>query len=356
MKCKWPVNHVSISSTGKYRPCCAWEEQSDQPDVATNNIDDYLNSDFYKNLMIDMNANRFATGCAECKFDEESNVSGMLETGNTRYPDNEDFSVYDMEIKFGNICDAGCIMCSSYNSSLLEAENNSNPQLKEYRVFSNSVSVKWFEDDAKFKEIVKLAARGKRIRFTGGEPTVRGLLDEFLTQLVELNSDMRIQITSNGGNFNKRLQETLKRFREVYINVSIDGYGTANDFIRWPLTWNKIERNVDAMLQYDNITVNVETSLQAGSVDSLPQLIDWCKQRNIRWDANSVYKPAHLQPFLVNNEILEKAKALDNKKINKLLEYNSTQENYDVLRQRMLDYYDMLSSIRKIDWKECLNV
>ena len=110
------------------------------------------------------------------------------------------------------------------------------------------------------------------------------------------------------------------------------------------------------MLQYDNITVNVETSLQAGSVDSLPQLIDWCKQRNIRWDANSVYKPAHLQPFLVNNEILEKAKALDNKKINKLLEYNSTQENYDVLRQRMLDYYDMLSSIRKIDWKECLNV
>ena len=52
MKCKWPANHVSTSSTGKYRPCCAWEEQNNQLDIATNSIEDYLNSDFYNNLMV----------------------------------------------------------------------------------------------------------------------------------------------------------------------------------------------------------------------------------------------------------------------------------------------------------------
>lgn len=356
MKCKWPSNHVSISSTGKYRPCCAWEEQDNQLDVATNSIEDYLDSDFYKNVMADMKADKFSVGCNECALDEEAGIDGMVQTGESRYPDREEFDLFDMEIKFGNICNAGCIMCSAYNSSLLDAENKSNPQLEQFRVFSSPLETNWFEDENKFREVIEFARRAKRIRFTGGEPTVRGLLDDFLTQLVELNSDMRIQITSNGGSFSKRLQETLKRFREVYINVSIDAYGTANDFIRWPLKWNKIESNIDKMLEYDNITVNIETSLQAGSVDSLPQLIDWCQQRNIRWDANSVYKPKHLQPFLAQPHIIEKARSLDNKKLNKLLKFNSTQEDYDKLRTMMLAYYDTLSTIRKIDWKECLDV
>lgn len=356
MKCKWPANHVSISSTGKYRPCCAWEEQSNQLDVATNSIEDYLNSDFYKKVMTDMKANRFSVGCTECVLDEEAGIDGMVQTGENRYPDREEFELFDMEIKFGNICNAGCIMCSAYNSSLLDSENKANPQLKEFRVFNSPPETNWFENNDKFREVIEFASKAKRIRFTGGEPTVRGLLDEFLHQLVELNSDMRIQITSNGGSFSKRLQETLKQFRAVYINVSIDAYGKANDFIRWPLSWNKIERNIDKMLEYDNITVNVETSLQAGSVDSLPQLIEWCEQRNIRWDANSVYKPAHLQPFLAQPHIIEKARSLNNKKLNKLLEFNSTQEDYDKLREKMLSYYDTLSTIRNIDWKECLVV
>lgn len=356
MKCKWPANHVSTSSTGKYRPCCAWEEQNNQLDIATNSIEDYLNSDFYNNLMADMKADKFAVGCTECMLDEEAGIEGMVQTGESRYPDQEEFNLYDMEIKFGNVCNAGCIMCSAYNSSLLESENKSNPELEIFRVFSNSAPIKWFEDDAKFKEIVELASRGKRLRFTGGEPTVNGLLDEFLHQLVELNPNIYIQITSNGSSFSKRLQETLKKFVHVSIHVSIDAYGKANDFIRWPLTWNKIERNVDKMLEYDNIWVYVETSLQAGGIDSIPQLIEWCNTRKIEWSVNSVYKPEHLQPFLAQPHIIEKAKNLNNKKLNKLLEFNSTQHDYNVLRTKMLNYYDTLSTIRKIDWKECLDV
>ena len=137
MKCKWPSNHVSISSTGKYRPCCAWEEQDDQVDIATNSIDDYLNSKFYKNLMADMKADKFAVGCTECILDEKAGIEGMVQTGESRYPDQEEFNLNDMEIKFGNVCNAGCIMCSAYNSSLLDAENKSNPQLEQFRVFQH---------------------------------------------------------------------------------------------------------------------------------------------------------------------------------------------------------------------------
>jgi hypothetical protein len=63
-----------------------------------------------------------------------------------------------------------------------------------------------------------------------------------------------------------------------------------------------------------------------------------------------------LQPFLAQPHIIEKARRLNNKKLNKLLEFNSTQHDYDKLREKMINYYDTISAIRKIDWKECLDV
>ena len=66
MKCKWPSNHVSISSTGKYRPCCAWAEQNDQVDIATNSIDTILNNDEIKKFFD--STNQFTSAHECCKI------------------------------------------------------------------------------------------------------------------------------------------------------------------------------------------------------------------------------------------------------------------------------------------------
>lgn len=356
MKCKWPLNHLSISSTGVYRPCCAWEEGKDQPNVKDHNLQEYLESDFYKKLITNMKAGRYGSGCMECIEDEKSGVNGMLYNGDRRYPDKTEFSLWDMEIKFGNICNAGCIMCSPYNSSLIEQENKLNPEMLSFRRNFTSPNENWFEDKDKFREIAILASKGNKIRFTGGEPTVRGLLDDFLSIVVEHNTDLIIQITSNGSSFSKKLQDSLIRFKDVRINLSIDGYGKANDFIRWPIKWDKLEKNIDAMLSYNNIKCNIETSLQAASLDSLPELINWCEQKGIHWNANSVYAPEYLQPFLARQEIIDNVRKLENEKINKLLEYNSSKYDKNKLRNKMISYYDILSKVRKINWKECFDV
>ena len=354
IKCKWPLNHISVSSTGRYRPCCAWEEQPNQITVKDNSLEDYLNSDFYIEMIKDLKNGKYASGCAECVDDEKSGIKGLRDVGWIKYNNKTTFSLHDMEIKFGNLCNAGCIMCSSYNSSLIQQEQVKNPELMKFKKHNEIPDDQWYQDPDKFSQIVQLASNAKNVRFTGGEPTVQGLLTEFLSQLSDINTDITIQITSNGSNYNDKLHRMLKKFKNVNINVSIDAYGKANDFIRWPISWSKLEKNVDTMRQHHD--VNVEISLQAAGVDTLPELIAWCEGRDLLWNVNSVYEPVYLQPFLAADGIKDKARAIGSKKINALLDYSSTNQNKDQLRQKMLDYFDTLSNIRGIHWKEYVNV
>ena len=48
--------------------------------------------------------------------------------------------------------------------------------------------------------------------------------------------------------------------------------------------------------------------------------------------------------------------SLGNKKVNKLLVYNSGKQKKEILRSKMIRYYDTLSKVRGIDWKECFDV
>ena len=354
IKCKWPLNHISVSSTGRYRPCCAWEEQPNQITVKDSSISEYLNSDFYIKMINQLRNNEYAIGCAECIDDEKSSIRGLRDVGLVRYTNESDFKLHDMEIKFGNLCNAGCIMCSSYNSSLIQQEQAKHPELMQFKRHNEIPTEQWYEDPVKFNEIVELASNATKIRFTGGEPTIQGLLTKFLIQLSELNTNVSIQITSNGSSYSNKLHDVLKKFKKVNINVSIDAYGKANDFIRWPIAWDKLEQNVDKMRQHHD--VNIEISLQAAGVDSLPQLIQWCDSKYLSWNVNSVYEPSYLQPCLASDEIKEKAMNIGNKKINALLNYSSSDQDLNRLRQQMLNYFNALSNIRGIDWKDSLNV
>lgn len=354
IKCKWPLNHISVSSTGRYRPCCAWEEQPNQITVKDNSIKEYLNSDFYIEMVNNLRAGKYASGCAECIDDEKSGIHGLKDVGWVRYANKGNFKLHDMEIKFGNLCNAGCIMCSSYNSSLIQQEQAKHPELMQFKRHNEIPTEQWYEDPNKFNEIVELASNATKIRFTGGEPTVQGLLTKFLIQLSELNTDVNIQITSNGSSYSNKLHNVLKKFKKVNINVSIDAYGKANDFIRWPIVWDKLEQNIDKMRQHHD--VNIEISLQAAGVDTLPQLVQWCEDKSLLWNVNSVYEPIYLQPYLASDNIKEKAMNIGDEKINILLNYSSTNQDRDQLREKMINYFDTLSSIRGINWKDSLNV
>ena len=362
MKCKWPLNHVSISTTGKIRPCCAWDEDHDgkqsviQPNYSNTTLAEYAESDFMKNLVNELRNGRFGSGCRECYLDEKIGHRGMYVAGDKKYSQTEIFSPIDCEIKFGNLCNAGCIMCSEYNSSLLEQENAKNPELEDFRAFLNLKKDNWWEDEAKFNSLAKEVSGYEKIRFTGGEPTVRGLLRKFLTEVAKYNTDIKIQITSNGSNINDRLIDQLRLFREVEFNLSIDGYGAANDFIRWPLKWEDINRSIDKIQTLDNYDIIVETSLQVCSLSSLSDLVAWTRARQVSWNCNAVYGPAHLQPSLASDEVKDMARSISGIDIEKFLNFNSSDQDLQKLREKCIRYLDTLDKVRGTNWRSIIKI
>jgi hypothetical protein len=84
--------------------------------------------------------------------------------------------------------------------------------------------------------------------------------------------------------------------------------------------------------------------------------VQWCEDKSLLWNVNSVYEPIYLQPYLASDNIKEKAMNIGDEKINILLNYSSTNQDRDQLREKMINYFDTLSSIRGINWKDSLNV
>lgn len=356
MKCKWPLNHVSISTTGKIRPCCAWREQPDQPDYADTNLAEYTQTDFFKNLIADMKENKFGAGCGDCVEDERLGHRGLIYYGNRRYQQTETFKPQDAEIKFGNLCNAGCIMCSEYNSSLLESENKKYPQLSNFRAKHPFERTAWYEDPDKFNELAKSVSSLEKIRFTGGEPTVRGLLTKFLNEVAKYNTDIKIQITTNGNSVGQELIDTLQQFRFTEFNISVDGYAAANDFIRWPVKWRNINRSIDLIKTLTDYSIIAETSLQVCSLSSLQDLIQWTSDKEIRWNFNTVYAPVYLQPCIASDQIKDKVMNIPGLDIEKYLHFNSGQTDLQTLREKCIRYLDTLDQIRGTDWRSIISI
>ena len=91
---------------------------------------------------------------------------------------------------------------------------------------------------------------------------------------------MQPALLSNGTVFNDQLLQLLRRMKDASVNISLDGYGRYHDIYRvfkgsrGRGSWEWIERNI-AMLQAEGISVHINATLSAESVESLPDLLRW---------------------------------------------------------------------------------
>ena len=345
MKCGWANQHVSIDSTGVFRPCCGWRLMEDE--VVVGSIADYINSNWRKNLLETLYNNQWPEGCEDCKLDEEID-SESLRTGTSRYND-PDYK--DAEVKFGNMCNLACAMCSPYNSSLIEKEYE---KLKgQHRIFEESdfpVRSQWYRDPDKLKEIARELSSYNQIRFTGGEPTVNNYLIDFLTEVRKHNTDIIIKLTTNGNNWPSKLHELLKEFK-TNISVSIDAYGEKNNYIRYPSNWNKIEKNIDKMLELPMRKIECGTTIASYNVHLMEELAQWVQVKGFQEHSiDPVWKPKIFRPCNTTQEIK-----------NNFIEFSKTYEpTQRVLKnvleegnglQETIDFLSILDHSRNINYK-----
>lgn len=385
MLCLWPFKHLSIDNRGNFRPCCSWRHidykkfYPDAPVVNFNqsSVKEYFDSLYLKNIMQSMENDRFPNGgCMDCQKDIEigNQELSLLNDGFMKYPNNKQIKLVDMEIKFGNLCNLGCVMCSAVASSLIESEN-----LKYHALFEEhgipfhsekilNPGIQWYEKDEKLKELAEYASKCQHIRFTGGEPTINSYLQKFLEYLAEMNTDIDLKITTNGHKISSKLIQILEQFSRVHFDFSIDGYSKVNEFIRWPSNFDNICNNIDQCSKMMNSRITVKTTLHAMNVHDMPNVCRWVEQNdNINdWDINLVWDPEFLQPCLASDEskqkFIEYANQHNHHKCSNIkyglnaLENKLSAEKTSQHKILLDKYLVLLSKIRKLDWKEYIQI
>jgi radical SAM protein with 4Fe4S-binding SPASM domain len=72
-KCLIPWSNIDIDAEGNIAPCCKFKfEGQTRQNITSDKINDYVDSDFLKDIKKEMNANIWPKGCVRCKTEEEN--------------------------------------------------------------------------------------------------------------------------------------------------------------------------------------------------------------------------------------------------------------------------------------------
>jgi sulfatase maturation enzyme AslB (radical SAM superfamily) len=232
--CKALNNAVSFripgdSNTLTFNPCCLY--------------DAYI--PFHKGLWekqrkIFTEAETFLPGCSKCELKEKTHGYSLRITTNRIIPDNLANDIHKIEVVLDTTCNAACIQCGEDQSSLWRKQMQDASTKK---IFHIQPEPQIDANIKKIKEIVDLS-KVKEYHFWGGEPLLTDTHLKFLRE-IENPEEVSLAYTTNGSIFPKdEVLELWSKFKDIAIGISIDGIEDKFEYIRWPLKWEKVVRNI----------------------------------------------------------------------------------------------------------------
>lgn len=366
--CVVPWSRVSIKTNGNYRLCCSGETNTQTGDnvlrdknrkplhIGSADWESVMNSSTMKSVRKNMLKGKWSAECVHCErlfkkgglpysigwrltlasVVETENYPGYVKAKTLTQKDGsislKDFPISDVDIRFGNLCNLKCVMCGPRSSDkwyddyrliwgkdyFLDQEEK--VQLKSYengKWKAKEDVFNWSEDlylQSQFKENV---SSFKRIYIAGGEPLLIKAHYKFLKWCVLNDVAKRIVIkySSNITHIPTQAWDLWKHFKLMDMNISLDGFGPVNNFIRYPSEWNKIEKNLKKFdVAKGHFNLNILTTMSVLNVWHLPEFINYImrenykqisKQDNLLW-YQPVRRPYHLDMVILEDSFKEK--------------------------------------------------
>jgi len=296
---------LEITPDGSILPCCKFQDQyyPVQYKIDINSIDDYRTSSMLREIKSDFENNVWPQGCERCQIEENNGIASKRILDYTRWKPHydqyeiESNNLLTLSLAFGNVCNLKCIMCGPYSSSLWH---------KEYKDIYNLEfkSLKQFQKNL-ITDIIDISPNLVHMDIHGGEPLLAGidehkqLLDYYIEN--ERAKDITIHYTTNGTVFpDSEWLERWSHFKEIEIQLSIDGVGARYEFIRYPAEWNTIVNNVKQYVMYKlknaNTKLSVAHTVSAYNILYLDEFVSWCASVGLPapW-LGRLHRPNHLR-------------------------------------------------------------
>lgn len=347
--CSLAFGSVSINSYGEYIPCCSirttdWNFYKDN-DKSVFDLDpkDRINAENLREVRKTLIQGEWPGACENCKIAEKAGVNSMRTIWNAALEEYEipieeyvdPSKIRYLDLTFSTKCNSKCMTCNPDLSDFWEDEYEfiwGNRGLGQDRIcIKESTASKLVEQ---FTNIVK-------VNFVGGEPTISAEHVQFLDTLTEHGKSKNIAIgyVTNLAGINSDLISIWKNFKEITASVSIDGLGIVNEYIRYPIKWEKTDMNLKRYLHLmvDNpdrysvglsCTVSMFNAIQC--VDLLEYWIDTTIKHGHCADSgiflNRVSHPSFLTVNLLSLEYRQAGIDKANRLLEKIKAHNDTHD------------------------------
>ena len=303
--CFSPWTNVDITPVGDISPCCKFLTNTyDQKfNIGKHTIQEYHNSAFLKSIQQEFQEGRWPSGCTRCKIEEENNIESKRQLDFIRWQ--QHYTDYNFQqqnfitasIAFGNTCNLTCITCTPYNSSRWQQEYQT-IYLKDIKNFR-------FYKDNFVQDFVKSAPQLIHIDIPGGEPFLSGIAEQkaLLQHYIDIGqaADIVLHYTTNITVWPDQEWWALwQHFKEIDMQLSIDGIDKQYNYIRYPGDWNQIQPNLSKYLECQslpNFRISVSHTVSAYNIYYLDEFFAWCYNTGLPkpW-LGRVHTPAHMRP------------------------------------------------------------
>ncbi len=240
--CTAPWNGITVREDGHVRTCCVGRTSlGNLNDIAIDQIIDSIELEKIRQDMLSNKPNLH--NCQSCiKLEKHSGLATLKQHYNKFYPisKNNEFRLKNLDIRWNNACNLGCMYCNQTFSSTWENRLG----------LSRSSVIKPYQDDL-LNWILKHIDQLQEIMLVGGEPMLMKQNYELIKQLPD---HCKISIITNLNYDLPNLpctQKLLDRPKENTLwNVSLENTGSQFEYVRNGSQWALVKQNLEYLNQH----------------------------------------------------------------------------------------------------------
>ena len=292
-------------------PCCKYQPQDSTPNINSHSIVEYFSSAELATVKQQFLEGDWPVGCERCRIEEENNIASKRELDYQRWQ--EHYDSYDLEssqlltasVAFGNTCNLKCTVCGPEASSRWQ---------QEYRdIMGIDIVPNHFYRMGVVDELLEYAPNIIHLDIPGGEPFLSGVPQQqrLLQSYVDSGQASRISIhyTTNATIWpDESWWKLWAHFREIDMQLSLDGVGDRFEYLRFPADWKTVTENVVRYQHQSSLLPNLRLSIShtvsAYNVYYLDEFFSWCEQQSLPepW-CGRVHIPSHARPAVWPDQV-----------------------------------------------------
>jgi organic radical activating enzyme len=274
--CKEPYKNLQFTYE-KVNPCCQFRPAT--PGYSLDQIND---------LKVSIESGTLPSGCDQCVSVEDDgaisermrSLVGMDKNAILEFLHNPEDSIqqFDLMVQLSNRCNMACRSCHAGNSNLYA-------KIWDNKKYNNKLFVSESNLNVVYESIKTTYDKyGSKLRVivTGGETFIQPDLTDLCNWIINagISNDIHLSINTNGTVDDLDLISKLcANFKKVNLIISVDSVYDNYYYVRWPYTWDKIEKNLNTFSGYtrefQNLNINIATVFSINNICYIPDLISY---------------------------------------------------------------------------------